>query len=121
MAIDVLSATLLSRNAGVDAKTATVGTVINAANTMELDLTGIKADKLMLLVKNTEGTTNVVTVAAGEFSQASLGALAVTVAATSGEQALVIDSARFKRASDGKISLSFEAGMTGSVSAFVLP
>ena len=120
MAIDTLTPVLLSRNAGVDGKAATVMTAINAANTMEIDVSGIDVEKLILHVKNTEGTTNVVTVGAGDFSRASLGDLAVTVAATSGEQLIHLESARFKTAA-GKISLSFEASMTGLVGAYLLP
>jgi hypothetical protein len=86
MAVDTLTAVQLSRNAGVDGKAATVMTAINAANTMELDCSAIDMDRLVLHVKNTEGTSNVVTVAAGDFSRKDLGALAVTVAATTGEQ-----------------------------------
>jgi len=120
MAVDTLTAVSLSRNAGVDGKAATVMTAINAANTMELDCSALDLAKVVLHVKNTNAGAKIVTVAAGDFSRKDLGTLAVSVAATTGEQLLYLEAARFKK-STGKISLSFEAAMTGLVGAYVLP
>ena len=121
MAVDTCTPVLLTRNAGVDGKSATVATAINAANTMTIDLGDIDFSKVLIHVKNTEGSTNAVTIAAGNGNRSSLGALAVTVAATTGEQLIALESSRFKDLDTGLITLSFEASMTGSVACYVLP
>lgn len=120
MARDLLTPIQLSRNAGIDAKAATVLTTITAANGAYINAANLDTDRMILHVKNTEGTTNTLTVKAGDYSRASLGDLVVTVAATSGEQMLHLETARFKD-SDGYILIDYETGMTGLIGCYLLP
>jgi len=120
MARDLITPVTLVRDSGVDAKAATVMTAIVVANGAYINANNISADKLVIHVKNTEGTTNTLTVKAGDYSRSSLGDLVCTIAATTGEQMIVVESARFKD-SDGFILLDFEAGMTGLLGAYLLP
>ena len=120
MARDKLTPIQLSRNAGIDAKAATVLTAINVTNGAYIDASALETDRVILHVKNTEGSTNTVTVKAGAFARGVLGDLVVTVAATSGEQMLHLETSRFKKA-DGTIDIDFESGMTGLIGVYALP
>jgi hypothetical protein len=122
MAVDVCTPVQLSKNAGVDVKCATVAVAINAANTVTIDLGNVAWEKAIIHIKNTEGSTNVVTFSAGTGMSMAQGALASgTIAATTGEQAFVLESSRLKNMSTGLLTLSFEAGMTGFVACYLLP
>jgi hypothetical protein len=120
MSRDKITPVELTADAGTDVKNATVATAINTTNGGYIDLNGVSAEKLLIHAKNTEGSTNTVTINSGIYSRSSLGNLVVTVAATSGEQGIVIETARFKDA-DGYITLDYESGMTGTVAAYLLP
>ena len=120
MSRDLINPVELTADAGTDIKNATVSTAINTTNGAYIDMNGVSAEKLLIHVKNTEGTTNTVTINSGIYSRSALGDLVVTVAATSGEQGIVIETARFKDA-DGYITLDYESGMTGTAAAYLLP
>ena len=81
-------------------------------------------ERTIIRVTNTEGSTNVVTVRAGDSPPAlaaNLGDLAVTVAATTGVQYLgPFESGRFVQA-DGSMEIDFETGMTGAIDVLQLP
>lgn len=95
------------------------GTAIVAANTHVITPAG-PLEELLIFVENTEGSTNDVTVLAGDDPPASAegqGNLVLTLAATSGRQLLPpLESARFIQ-SDGTVRINVETGMTG----FILP
>lgn len=110
----------LSKNAGVDGKAATVMTAISVSNGAYIDVSAIDTDKLVIHVKNTYAAELDVTISAGDFSLSSLGALVVPVAASTGEQLIIVESARFKD-SDGYLLIDFETNMTGLIGAYLLP
>ena len=120
MSRDAITPVELTRDAGTDIKNATVSTAINTTNGGYIDLNGVSAEKLLIHVKNTAGAAYDVTVNSGIYSRSSLGDLVVEVALTSGEKAIVIETARFKDA-DGYITLDYESSMTGTVAAYLLP
>jgi len=99
------------------------GTAMDAANTMVITPTGPLED-MVIMVTNTEGSTNVVTVkagptTAGRAAQSSgLGDLLLTtIAATTGRIILPpLESARFLQA-NGTVRITVEAGMTGYIMA----
>lgn len=107
-------------DSGVDGKAATVMAAIVQADGGYIDVSSINTDKMIIHVKNTHGVAHAVTIKAGDYSRASLGDLAVTVAATTGEQLIVVESARFKD-SDGYILIDFAADFAGLIGAYLLP
>ena len=120
MARDLLTPIQLSRNAGIDAKAATVLTTITVANGAYIDANALDTDRLILHVKNTVGAAKNVTIKAGTYSRAALGDLVVSVAATTGETMIHVETARFKDA-DGFVLVDFEAAMTGLAGCYALP
>lgn len=101
----------------IDATLVTNGAVIDAC----------KADRTILRVTNTEGSTNTVTIKAGDNPPAlgqGLGDLVVTVAATTGVQYIgPFESGRFIQggADVGDMHIDFESAMTGTIDALLLP
>lgn len=84
-------------------------------------------ERTLIRVTNTEASTNVVTVRAGDNPPAlaaGQGDLAVTVAATTGVQYLgPFESGRFLQggADAGDLHIDFEAGMTGAIDILLIP
>jgi hypothetical protein len=113
---DAVTITSLALDAGVleDA-----GTAISVANGSTIPAGG-DTRGLLVVVKNTEGTTNVVTFAAGTGPTSSLGDVTATIAATTGVQFFNLESARVCQA-DGAIHADYEVGMTGTIHAYRLP
>jgi len=83
-----------------------------------------KPEKLLIRVTNTEGSTNTVTVKAGDNPpalRAGQGDLVVTVAATTGVQYIgPLESDKYLQA-DGSLEIDLETGMTGSLDALYMP
>lgn len=98
----------------IDSTLVTNGVVINSA----------EPERTVLRVANTEGSTNVVTIKAGDYPPAlaaGLGDITVTVAATTGVQYIgPFESGRVLQ-SNGTMEIDFESGMTGSIDALLLP
>jgi len=107
-------------DSGVDSKAATVMAAIVQADGGYIDVSNINTDKMIIHVKNTHGVAHAVTIKAGDYSRSILGDLAVTVAATTGEQMIVVETARFK-GSDGLILVDFAADFAGLIGAYLLP
>lgn len=101
----------------IDATLVTNGVVVDAA----------EPERLIIRVANTEGSTNVVTIQAGDNPPAlaaGQGALAVTVAATTGVRYLgPFESGRFLQAGAdvGDLHIDFESGMTGTIDILLIP
>lgn len=106
----------------IDAAIVAAGAIIN----------GVEPERTIIRVTNTEVSTNVVTVKAGDnppAHAAGQGDLAVTVAATTGVQYLgPFESGRFLKKLDdasvnqgGSLYIDFEAGMTGAIDVLLLP
>jgi hypothetical protein len=97
-------------------------TAINGS-TDTINITGgSDADKLLLVLNNTTAATKEFTIKAGENPPAvrkGLGDLVVTMLEKT-QQVVAVESARFANA-DGTISLSFQGGSTGFVSAIRIP
>src|SRR5687768_718167 len=97
----------------IDSTLVTNGVVVAAAH----------PERTLIRVTNTEGSTNTVTVNAGDNPPAyaaGSGALVVTVAATSGIQYIgPFESGRFLQ-SDGTIEVDFESGMTGAIDVLLI-
>lgn len=96
------------------------GTAIAHANTHVITPTG-PLEEMVIIITNTEGSTNAVTVLAGDnppAMSAGLGnKLFTTIAATTGQVILPpLESARFLQ-SDGTVRITVEAGMTGFILA----
>lgn len=119
MARDAVAITALSANAGVANPAGTTINVTNGAN-----IAGVgDTSRLIVRVTNTDASDRVVTFKAGANPPAvrtGLGDLAVTVAATSGDQLIVLESARFVKA-DGSIDVDFAASFAGKISALRQP
>ncbi len=92
----------------------------------------VEPERTIIRVTNTEGSTNVVTIKAGDYPPAMAqgqGDLAVTVAATTGVQFLgPFESGRFVKKLDdagvnqgGSLYIDFESGMTGTIDVLQLP
>ena len=101
----------------IDATLVTNGVVVDNA----------KPELMLIRVTNTEGSTNVVTIRAGDnppAMAAGLGDLAVTVAATTGVQYIgPFESGRFLQggADAGDLHIDFETGMTGAIDILTFP
>lgn len=101
----------------IDATLVTNGVVVDAA----------KPELMLIRVTNTEGSTNTVTIKAGDNPPAiaaGLGDLVVTVAATSGVQYIgPFESGRFLQggADVGDLHIDFETGMTGAIDILTFP
>lgn len=101
----------------IDATLVTNGVVIENA----------EPERTIIRVTNTEGSTNVLTVQAGDNPPAlaaGQGTLAVTVAATTGVQYIgPFESGRFLQggADAGDMHIDFESGMTGAIDVLLLP
>lgn len=101
----------------IDATLVTNGVVVENA----------KPELMLIRVTNTEGTTNTVTIAAGDNPPAlaaGLGSLVVTVAATTGVQYIgPFESGRFLQggADMGDLHIDFESGMTGAIDILTFP
>lgn len=101
-----------------------IGTAIVHANTHVITPTGPLED-MVIIVRNTEGSTNVVTVLAGDdppASSAGIGNKAfTTIKATTGDVILPpLESARFLQ-NDGTVRITVEASMTGYIIAMQKP
>ncbi len=98
----------------IDATLVTNGVVVNSA----------EPERTLIRVTNTEGSTNTVTVNAGDNPPAlaaGAGNLVVTVAATTGVQYIgPLESGRFLQG-DGTLEIDFESGMTGAIDILLLP
>jgi hypothetical protein len=98
----------------IDSTLVTNGVVINSA----------EPERTLIRVTNTEGSTNVVTVRAGDnppAHAAGQGDITVTVAATSGVQFLgPFESGRVLQ-NNGSMEIDFESGMTGAIDVLLLP
>ena len=120
MARDLITPVSLTRESGTDIKNSTVATTITVANGAYIDVTDVDCAKLIIHVKNTYAGAKNVTVNAGVYARAGLGSLVVSVAASTGEKGIVVESSRFKDAS-GYITIDFESGMVGTIAAYLLP
>lgn len=89
-----------------------------------ITIANAKPEKLLIRVTNTEGSTNTVTVKAGDNPpalRAGQGDLVVTVAATTGVQYIgPLESDKYLQA-DGSLEIDLETGMTGSFDALYMP
>lgn len=112
--------TALTRDAGVSiAATATTIDATLVTNGLTIPNASGKG-RLVLIVANTAGSGKVVTVKGGPKWGAN-GDLAVTVAATTGVQAIVLgDLARHQQA-DGAVYVDFAAGFTGTIQVLKVP
>lgn len=100
------------------------GTAIVHANTHVITPTGPLED-MVIIIRNTEGSTNAVTVLAGDdppAGSAGLGnKLFTTIKATSGCVILPpLESARFLQ-NNGTVRITVESGMTGYIIALQKP
>lgn len=99
-------------------------TIDSTLVTNGVTIASAKPERLVIRVANTEGSTNTVTVRAGDNPPALRGGqgdLVTTVAATSGVQYLGPFESDKVLQDDGSISIDFESGMTGSIDALYLP
>lgn len=104
---------------------ATGATTIDATLvTNGVTIANAKPERTILRVTNTEASTNVLTVRAGDNPpalRAGQGDLAVTLAATTGVQYIgPFESDKYLQA-DGSMEIDFETGMTGAIDALLLP
>lgn len=83
-----------------------------------------KPEQMLIRCTNTEGSTNVLTVRAGDNPpalRAGQGDLTVTLAATTGVQYMgPFESDKVLQA-DGSMEIDFETGMTGSIDILYFP
>lgn len=97
-------------------------TAINGS-TDTINITGgNNADKMILVIENSTASSKKATIKKGENPPAvrqGIGDLVITLTEKT-TQVVAVESARFAN-TDGTITLSFEAAMTGFVSAIVIP
>ena len=98
----------------IDATLVSNGAVVNNA----------KPERTLIRVTNTEGSTNVLTIKAGDNPpalRAGQGDITVTVAATTGVQYFgPFESDRVLQ-DDGSMQIDFESGMTGAIDILLWP
>ena len=98
------------------------GTALDATN--DHTIASSEPERTLLRVTNTHSADHAITVKAGSYPPAiaaGLGDLSVTVAATSGVQWLgPFESGRFLQ-SDGSLHIDVPTGMTGTITAFLVP
>lgn len=98
----------------IDSTLVTAGAVVNDAI----------PERLLIRVTNTEGSTNVLTIKAGDNPPAlasGLGDVTVTVAATTGINYFGPFGSDRVLQSDGTMLIDFETGMTGTIDVLLLP
>ena len=108
----------------------TVGVATNAGTVADpteghiVALGGVPLDEVVFRFTNTNGTDRVATIVAGVSPPAlstGVGALAITVPATSGDMTVAgLESARFLQV-DGSIHIDLGASYAGAVRAFRVP
>lgn len=110
------------------------GAAIDQGNGMSIALpttavpSASNMDRLVLFVATTNGADKTVTIKAGTGAtvagaafRASMGDLVVTAHASSGGGVIgPLESARFAQ-SDGSINIDFQSGITGRITALMLP
>lgn len=117
---DAVAITALVLN---DSVVAAAGTAINTTNGAEIDLAGYKGQHIIVEVTNTAGSAYDVTFKAGDNPpafRAGLGDLVEEIAATTGDEFFVLETARFLQ-NDGCIYADFETSMTGKIKAYAMP
>lgn len=94
---------------------------MDVSNDHQIDVSNIPTGDLVILIETDAGTKGTLTVKAGDYAQASIGDLAITLGA-SNVKAITVDSARFKD-SDGLIliDLATTGTLTGYISAIQVP
>lgn len=124
MARTIINTSALARDAFVDAAASGVYQAADTANGMYIADVEKKDGTLVLHFKNTNAATRVITIRKGVGAdvgpgwRALLGDLAVTIAATTGEQILwLTDTSRFKQ-SNGTINIDFSADTDVTVAAY---
>lgn len=113
----------LAKNSGLNGATGAT-TIDSTLVTNGVTIANARPERLLIRVANTEGSTNTVTVKAGDNPpalRAGQGDLVVTVAATSGVQFIgPLESDKYLQA-DGSLEIDLETGMTGSIDALYWP
>ncbi len=113
----------LVANGGLNGATGTT-TIDSTLVTNGVVIAAAEPERTVFRVTNTEGSTNTVTVRAGDNPPglaAGQGDLVVTVAASTGVQYIgPVESGRFLQA-DGSMEIDFETGMTGAIDALLIP
>lgn len=98
------------------------GTVITPANDAYVDCGG-NTQGLFLRITNTHGADHTVTIPVGDDPpafRAGIGALEVTVPATTGDVIVPLESARFAQ-NNGYVHVDFEVDHAGKIYAIRLP
>lgn len=103
---------------------AAIGTAIVSGNTHVITPTGPLED-MVILVRNTEGSTNTITILAGDDPPATSAGIGnktpTTIAATTGMVILPpLESARFLQ-NNGTVRIDVETSMTGYIIALQKP
>lgn len=123
MARTAVTARPLAKNSNLNG--ATGPTTIDATLVSNgVTIANARPERTILRVTNTEGSTNVLTVRAGDNPpalRAGQGDLTVTVAATTGVQYMGPFESDKVLQDDGSMSIDFETGMTGTIDALLLP
>ena len=92
---------------------------VDQTNGMRIANAG-KYRNVLIVVRNTNGTARVATLAAGRSTLPNPQASALSVAATTGEGYLFPESDKHEQA-DESVYLDFAASFAGTVAAFILP
>ncbi len=123
MARTAITPRALVKNGGLNGATGAT-TIDSTLVTNGATIASAKPERTLIRVANTEGSTNTLTIKAGDNPpalRAGQGDLVVTVAATSGVQYIgPLESDKYLQA-DGSLEIDFESGMTGSIDVLLLP
>ena len=103
------------------------GAYIDCSGPITTVVPGSAAGDAMLEIRvtNTTGSQKTVTIkaptGANAYTASAIADKVLTLAATSGEQTIFINSVNYKDRFTGYITLAFQSGMTGAIAVFGIP
>jgi hypothetical protein len=119
MARTAIVPTALTRNTGTTAVTTTIDSTL-VTNGVQVDLSGIAGDRLLIRVTNTHGTAHDVTLNSGSYSAGAVGDIVTEIALTSGVTLFTIEPQRVMD-DDGLLTIDFASGHTGVIEVYTMP
>lgn len=100
------------------------GTALDPANGHTIAAPPLRTSQLLIRITNTFAGTKLITFKAGGSNppavRKGLGDLAITIAASTGDNLFLLESARFGQV-DGTINVDIAAGAVGFITAIALP
>ena len=111
--------TALSRNAGVAAVTTTIDPTLVTAG-VQIDLSGVAGDRLLVRITNTHGVAHIVTLNSGTYSAGVVGDITQSVGATTGVYLFTVEPQRVMD-NDGLLTIDFVTDHAGVIEVYTMP